>query len=34
MVSTMAFGLIVAFGAVLFIRSIPDIRRYLKMREM
>jgi hypothetical protein len=34
MISTMVFLLLAAAGTVLFIRSIPDIRRYLRMREM
>ena len=30
----MAAGVLVALGVVVGIRSIPDIQRYLKMRQM
>ena len=33
-IATVAAGVLVAVGVVVGIRSIPDIQRYLKMRQM
>lgn len=33
-ISTVLFAGIAAGGTLLFIRSIPEIRRYLKIRDM
>ena len=33
-IATVAAGVLVAVGVVVGIRSIPDIQRYLKIREM
>ena len=33
-IATVAAGVLVALGVVVGIRSIPDIQRYLKMRQM
>jgi hypothetical protein len=34
MFTTVVGAVVVAIGAVVGIRSIPDIKRYLKMRQM
>jgi hypothetical protein len=34
MLTTLVGAVIVAAGAVIGVRSIPDIKRYLKMRQM
>ena len=33
-IATVAAALLVALGVVVGVRSIPDIQRYLKMRQM
>ena len=33
-IATVAAGVLVALGIVVGIRSLPDIQRYLKMRQM
>jgi hypothetical protein len=33
-VATVAVGIIIVGGVVVGVRSVPDIRRYLKMRSM
>ena len=34
LISTVLFACIAAGGMFLFVRSIPEIRRYLKIRDM
>jgi hypothetical protein len=34
MLATVTFGIIAALGVALFIRSIPEIRRYMKISSM
>ena len=33
-IATVAAGVIVALGVVMGVRSIPDIQRYIKIRQM
>ena len=33
-ITTAAVGLLAAFGVALGVRSVPDVRRYLRMRSM